>query len=309
MPHAKTVVEFRSYDLPPHFPMILIAGEEWHISDVPSPTLHFHNCLEIGLCESDSGIMQFSDGQKLPFRAGDVTVIAGDVPHTTWSSPGLSSKWSYLFVNAEDLLRPFFPIDALPNAQLLRGTLSNWYGIFPAEQFPALAMYAQAMQREMQGRALNYEISVRGLFLSFMTELMRVRSENNTAAASPFLPIAPALEYVNHHYMENFPIDVLASKCNMSSSHFRRVFREIMGVGALEHLNCTRIQKACSLLRMTESSILTISEMVGFSSLSSFNRHFHAMRGVSPTEWRRSEGNTGTQILKYSGWLTPPAAV
>ena len=53
--HSKTVIEYRSYEFPPHFPLRVIAGEEWRISDVPSGVLHFHNCLEIGICESDSG--------------------------------------------------------------------------------------------------------------------------------------------------------------------------------------------------------------------------------------------------------------
>ena len=45
--HSKTVIEYRSYEFPPHFPLRVIAGEEWRISDVPSGVLHFHNCLEI----------------------------------------------------------------------------------------------------------------------------------------------------------------------------------------------------------------------------------------------------------------------
>lgn len=76
--HSKTVIEYRSYEFPPHFPLRVIAGEEWRISDVPSGVLHFHNCLEIGICESDSGKMNFS-GKVVPFKAGDITFVAGDV--------------------------------------------------------------------------------------------------------------------------------------------------------------------------------------------------------------------------------------
>jgi hypothetical protein len=116
--HSKTVIEYRSYEFPPHFPLRVIAGEEWRISDVPSGVLHFHNCLEIGICESDSGKMNFS-GKVVPFKAGDITFVAGDVPHTTWSDPGCASKWSYIFTDAEELLRPFFDPAALPNSRLL----------------------------------------------------------------------------------------------------------------------------------------------------------------------------------------------
>ena len=93
----------------------------------------------------------------------------------------------------------------------------------------------------------------------------------------------------------------------MSQSHFRRVFHELMGIGPLEHLNHTRITKACTLLRMTDESILTVGEQVGFRSMSSFNRHFAEAMDCSPSEWRRTVGaGRSTSILKYNGWLTPP---
>ena len=49
--------------------------------------------------------MVFED-TKRPFKAGDVTVISCDVPHTTYSAPGAASRWSYLFVDLTGLLTP-----------------------------------------------------------------------------------------------------------------------------------------------------------------------------------------------------------
>ena len=168
-----TVIEYRSYELPSHFPMRIIAGEDWRISDVPCGVLHFHNCLEIGLCESDGGKIDFA-GHVEDFHAGDVTVIAGDVPHTTWSDAGTASKWAYLFCDPEELLRPFFALDTLPNARLLDGLLHGWCRVLSPQQNPALAPLVRQMLREMTQKGLNYQISVRGLFVAFITELMRL---------------------------------------------------------------------------------------------------------------------------------------
>ena len=60
--HPRMVMEYRAYDLPPHFPVLVLTGEEWRISDVPSGVLHFHNCLEIGLCVEGGGV-QFLGGE------------------------------------------------------------------------------------------------------------------------------------------------------------------------------------------------------------------------------------------------------
>ena len=97
------VIEYRSYELPPDFPMIALTGDQWHISPVPSKRLHFHNCLEIGVCHSESGTMVLG-GEQRAFRSGFVTCIARNVPHTTWSSPGEHSLWSYLYVDPEALI-------------------------------------------------------------------------------------------------------------------------------------------------------------------------------------------------------------
>lgn len=124
------------------------------------------------------------------------------------------------------------------------------------------------------------------------------------------LAIAPALKYIDENYMHQFPMEQLADMCHLSPTHFRRVFHEIMGSSPLDHLNNTRILKACSLLRSTEESILSISERVGFHSVSSFNRSFQKTMQCAPRDYRKNmiqtEKNTNNpSILEYRGWMQP----
>ena len=76
--------------------------------------------------------------------------------------------------------------------------------------------------------------------------------------------------------------------CHISVTHFRRIFHDIMGTSPLDFINSTRIEKACTLLKSTEKSILSISEQVGYHSISSFNRYFIKVMGVSPRTYRNS---------------------
>jgi len=80
-----------------------------------------------------------------------------------------------------------------------------------------------------------------------------------------------------------------------------------MGRSPLEYLNTVRINKACYLLRSTENSILNISEDVGFHSISSFNRYFSRMIGMSPREYRccdsQDERLQKAKIMKFNGWM------
>lgn len=205
----RTVIEYRNYELPADFPIQMLSGENWRISDVPSGVLHFHNCLEIGLCESDGGFLGFR-GEQRAFRAGDVTIISGDVPHTTWSDPGTASKWSYLHLDPFELVRPLFPAEALPNGELLQQAVQGHYYILSPQEYPAVQSLVRSMLAEMQQRQMDYAISVRGLFVALGVELMRITARRESARLAATIPVAPALEYINRHYMEDFPIETLA---------------------------------------------------------------------------------------------------
>lgn len=303
------IIEQRSYELPPFFPVLLLSGDHWRISDIPSRRLHFHNCLEIGLCESDGGMMEFIT-KKVPFHQGDVTFVASDIPHTTYSSPGTRSRWSYIFVDIEELFCPFFPLDLLPNTELFEKLLHSYSGIFSKEEHPDIYIYVTSIIRNLADRPANYPFIVRGLFLSLMMTFLNLYSASRDSEAAErrenSMVIAPALDYMRNNYMLDFPIDTLAEPCHLSPTHFRRVFSQIMEMSPLEYLTYLRVMKASILLRTTEMAILDISETVGFRSISSFNRHFRDIMHDTPKNWRSSMSYLENKsILKCSGWMFP----
>ena len=302
----KSIIEYRDYNLPSHFPVLLLTGEHWRISDIPSGRLHIHNCLEIGFCESDSGTMEFED-TAYPFHAGDVTVVSCDIPHTTYSTTGSTSKWSYLFVNLADLLYPLFLGADIQNIDLLSFSEHHLSLIMSREEYPIIYSLIIRIIDEMKQKEDGYELSVRGLFLALATNLMRItsaiKSRGNDQPKNA-LVIAPALNYVRYHYMDDFQMEYLAALCGLSPTHFRRLFSSVMHTSPLEHLNSIRIRKAADLLRMTEDSVVNISERVGFHSVSSFNRHFSEIMNTTPREWRHQMSILKDQsILKYNGWM------
>ena len=307
-----TVIEYRDYNLPTYFPILLLTGEVWRISDIPSNRLHFHNCIEIGLCESDGGFMKFGEEMRA-FNAGDITIVGSNVVHTTYSSPGTASKWTYIFVDLEELLAPYFPLNLFLDPVTLNSIARSYYTILPGYEHPELRMLLNEVVKEMQEKKENYQYSVCGLFLSFLVHLTEVyKSAEEPAAKEPSpardkqLVIAPALDYIHTNYMQDFTIDDLAHACEMSPTHFRRMFQSIMGTNPLDYLNNYRITKASMLLRSTEIPVLTISEEVGFRSVSSFNRHFADITGTSPLKWRKQMSFIENKsVLKYTGWMVP----
>lgn len=315
------VTEYRSYYLPMHFPVLLLSGDYWKISDIPSGRLHFHNCLEIGICHSDSGTLEVL-GKPLHFKAGDVTVIPKNVPHTTYSTPGTESHWSYIYIDPRELFRNLLPA-SWKNFELNPDGFRNFKYILNKKRYPHVYQLVLGIIRELEEQRPSYQISAKGLLTSLYIEIYRIQTieekggsippESNPPAdpaADISLAIAPALDFIEENYMQQFTIEHLADLCHWSPTHFRRVFHEIMGTSPLDYVNNTRITKSCNLLRSTEESILNISEMVGFHSVSSFNRYFIKIMQMSPRDYRKQMKQTDKRaenqsILEYAGWMFP----
>lgn len=311
------ITEYRNYYLPMHFPVLVLTGDYWKISDVPSERLHFHNCLEVGICHSDGGCLDFYDN-RLDFKAGDVTVIPRNVPHTTYSTPGTESRWSYIFFDPEELFRGVLPA-TWKNYDLPLSSFQNYKHILSRQDYPTVHSLVSLIIKEYEEQKPSYQFSMKGLLLSLYIELYRIQSMENGDSRKDLdsdrlpdnaLVITPALDYIEKNYMQQFSIDYLADLCHWSPTHFRRVFHEIMGTSPLDFLNNTRIMKSCNLLRSTEESILDISEMVGFHSVSSYNRYFIKIMQMSPRDYRKQmqqtdKRNENQSILEYAGWMFP----
>ncbi len=308
------IAEYRNYYLPSDFPVLLLSGEHWKISSIPSKHLHFHNCLEIGICHSESGYMAFSGKEPLYFKEGDITCVPRNIPHTTYSSPGTESRWSYLFLNTQDLFKNIAP--NIRGFDLSLSAYKTYRHILGRDEYPRVYELAVLAEQEIERHAAHYQTGAMGLLLSLCIELHRIQSEGGRESTLTNQPpenamvLSPVLDYIEDHYAEQFDMNYLADICRLSPTHFRRLFHTIMGASPLEFLNTTRINKACNLLRSTEYSILSISEMVGFRSVSSFNRHFMEMMKTTPRNYRNEtlwtkEGQEKLSILEYTGWMYP----
>ena len=209
----------------------------------------------------------------------------------------------------QELLDPLTGGYAKQTSELLRKINSAF--LIPAGQSPSVSFYFNQICYSMQEKPSNHHLKVRSDFLSLLIDAVNFLPKQETAPemldSASTLSIVPALEYIKQNYMISFSMDYLAELCGLSPTHFRRIFNLAMGRSPLEYLNTVRINKACYLLRSTENSILNISEDVGFHSISSFNRYFSRMIGMSPREYRccdsQDERLQKAKIMKFNGWM------
>ena len=90
-------------------------------------------------------------------------------------------------------------------------------------------------------------------------------------------------------------IQVLAKRVHLPAYQLSRYFNQVLRRSFPEWLNALRIEEVCrELARRPQSRILDLALEVGYSSKGIFNTQFRRIRGVSPSEYRKSRGQTGS---------------
>ena len=79
----------------------------------------------------------------------------------------------------------------------------------------------------------------------------------------------------------------LADGAAMSPYHFLRTFRSVVGITPHQFVLGQRLRRAAVKLRQSDAPISTIAYDAGFNDLSTFNRRFRRMTGLTPTAFRR----------------------
>lgn len=268
---------------------ICYSQDTYSPSDLPITHLHFHDCLEIGYCYEGSGIFMI-DGNIVPFSANNASIIFKNQIHIAQSNKGNLSKWRFVSLFPEQILSDF----PLEETSILLSTLINGHTLpnilCPLEQ-PKLNKLILLIIEELDNKKLGYESYIKLLILQLVFEISRINHSNTPESFNrqTILLITPALEYISNNYMNNIEISHLADVCFTSTRNLRRLFTKAFNLSPLEYIIKYRIKMASVLLTSTNDSILEISNKVGFSSISSFNRNFKTIMGMSPLKWLKSK--------------------
>jgi AraC family transcriptional regulator len=98
--------------------------------------------------------------------------------------------------------------------------------------------------------------------------------------------ISAALRYIESSVDESLSIAGLAQVAAMSPYHFLRTFRALVGMTPHQLILYTRMKRAAISLRRMHDNISAIAFAAGFGDLSTFNRRFQRIFGLSPGAFR-----------------------
>ena len=122
--------------------------------------------------------------------------------------------------------------------------------------------------------------------LSLYTEQLSIIDQGSEPAA-----IAKAKKYILEHLDQALPLGEVARVAGLSESHFCRLFKDTTDLTLTDYINRCRVDWAKRELLSPEVRVSEIAYLVGYQSLSQFNRSFARITGSSPTTYRREQLN------------------
>ena len=135
----------------------------------------------------------------------------------------------------------------------------------------------------------GYHNKCMALFYNILYETEK--SMNNYLSGTQSKKLLPAINFIHENYQSvSFDYKSLPKLCNMSYTYFRRLFTKQYGVAPNEYVTGLKIDRACELLVTDHFKISQIAEIVGYSDVYYFSKKFKQIKGITPTEYKKTNG-------------------
>lgn len=205
----------------------------------------------------------------------------------------LSAQNSYIVKNCDS--EPFvhytanFRLNRNPNSTedspLLTALLSgNLHYTTEALQFAHHRNIFDELLSVWQTKSCGYRVLSKSILYNLMYHYL-IETEREIYHSDTYHKLIPAQELLDHSDAEKHSIPELAQLCNLSETHFRRLFSQLYGCSPAEYRKRKRLLHAKDLLLSGAYSISEIARMAGFSNQNYFARFFKKEIGMSPSEY------------------------
>jgi len=257
--------------------------------------LHFHDFIEIVIILKGNG-NQIVEGNEYQVSAGDIFVLQGYQVHAFKKADTLeivnvmftdSKKKSLL---AFDKLKELDGYSALFYLEPNFRNRQHYNNLLRLDRkaLTKVEFIVNSMIHEQQRERAGFQLVIKNKLEELIVELSRAYSKLDTKEANSLIRMSKVLDFLESYYTEDINLNELADKSFMSVRNFQRIFKKAIGQTPIDYLIHIRLQKAKSLLRNTEMSLVDISYKVGFSDYNYFSRKFKQVVGIPPTKYKMS---------------------
>ncbi|MBT8317465.1 MAG: helix-turn-helix transcriptional regulator [Lutibacter sp.] len=249
--------------------------------------LHQHKEIQISLITEGEGTYIIGDcvGE---FKKDDIFVIGENLPHIFKKDKSLEEETEMisLFFSKNSYGEGFFNLPEFENFQDFFNEIGLGLQVFSNKKnlFQLLSNIGELPKYDQ--------------FISFL-EVLRLISVSKKRTLSSLINLkkyggnegkrmSDIFQYTMNNYHKEVTLDQVSDIANMTPNAFCRYFKQRTNKTFVNFLIDIRIGNACKLLtKNNDLNITEISYKSGFNNLANFNRKFKAIKGVTPSEYRK----------------------
>ncbi|GAA4439929.1 AraC family transcriptional regulator [Ravibacter arvi] len=266
---------------------------------------HYHPEFELTLILKGAGTRFVGDHVE-SFEAGDLVLIGKNLAHT-WRSdtapdglPGGPAEALVTHFREEFLGSAFFDI---PEMLAVRGLLNrSARGLKVTGAVRARLTAELKLLQDFSGAAKLLKLLHLLVLLSESDELTTLASEGfcQGTSDSDSDRINKVYAYIMNNFQQQIRLADVAEMAHMSPTAFSRYFTQRTRKPFSQFLIEKKVGYACRLLMSARFSILQICYECGFQNVSSFNKQFKKITGVTPRQYQLTYKPFGGQPLDRS---------
>lgn len=249
---------------------------------------HYHPEFELTYIVDSQGQRLVGD-HVARYRPGDLVFLGANLPHT-WASEGPARRHGHRAIVVQ------FRAEVVPSA--LRA-LSEFQAVAELLGRANRGLHFSAAAASGITRDLRRLLTLRGLpaWTTLLGLLERLAAAPARPLASlrftPELPLTQqaclqrALAHVETRGDSPLSLGAVARAAGVSPATLARLFRRMLGRSFVDYVTELRIGRVCRQLMDTELGVAEIAYACGFNNLANFNRRFRALKGTTPSAFRR----------------------
>lgn len=266
-----------------------------------SETMHWHPYIEILVSLYDNNKVTINFTEHI-LKTNDLVIIY----------PGDLHSLNQVVENAFILVQ--FPIDLLMIMPEFNNNFSVLYQYHYIPYDPSnidadrMIFLIKELPKLYYSDILFNEVRIYSLLLDFFASLgqycVNAKKEEFSDDANLEYKytklMTEACLYISQNCNQSLTLDDISHHIGVSKSYFSHLFKKYTNMTFIDFLTTERIKRTEFLLSNPNAHLIDIAFDSGFSSISSFNRAFKKIKGISPSEFRKTMINNEFQNQSLS---------
>lgn len=230
----------------------------------------------------------YVDGQKYSYGAGKYMTfflplpVESEIIEASEDKPLLAACFRVDLVKIANLLMKIDRVDGSPpKTEKMTSAGTFTYSLNDELLDPVLKLFRSLndpVEREILGDSLLEEIYFRIICNDHSGSLRRLLQHRGEVQR-----ISKIVDHIHRNLAEAVSVDELADMVNMSTSSFRKTFRDVMHMPPLQYAKSIKLSKAQALLQEGKNAS-EAGYMVGYNSPAQFSREYKRHFGVVPSQ-------------------------